>query len=596
MTLPQSPSTVAGVSGAKSQRRPVAGRRRIVLRLIAVAFPVVVVVGVELGLRWQGWGANTTLVLPATRVSNATYYLNPRADFAYCGSELRGPEPRAFTLPKPKRTLRIVVVGASTVQGYPYPSELAFPRQMSLILSRQLDDRPVEVLNAGIVGLSTLPLVDVVRQAVAAEPDAIVMYEGHNEFYGVGGVATNSELTPLAMQLRRFRLIQVLSSALSGADSSSEELVTRLPRQIEIPAGSPLVTLAESRYRKHLTDMTDICGKARVPLMLCSVASNLRDQSPRLSDHAESPAPDVVQATPENAAMLREQVAREPDNALAHYRLAQCLEQLGERQAAADEYALARDFDLCRYRAPASFREVVRQVAEQHHDRGAHFVDLSSAFDAATEFAAPGRDLFLEHVHFTLDGHWLAARAISRTIVENVCQQTWSESLVPSTSERDEWLGVLTEDHLAAHGLAWFMLQTPPFDRAADAEAHRRALEQRLNELSSQLTTDELRLFQSINNKAKVDDLVDSLGRGHLAIRDFERALELFQLGATRRPWLPNSQVFASGCLHELHRDSEAAELLARSRNTTLPDTPPIARIRSQLERALGSTRVGNDF
>ena len=40
----------------------------------------------------------------------------------------------------------MIVVGESTVQGYPYPSELSFPRQVGCILQKQLPNLTVEAL------------------------------------------------------------------------------------------------------------------------------------------------------------------------------------------------------------------------------------------------------------------------------------------------------------------------------------------------------------------------------------------------------------------------------------------------------------------
>ena len=56
------------------------------------------------------------------------------------------------------------------------------------------------------VGLSTTPLVDLASHALAVSPDVIVLYAGHNEFYGVGGVATNANINQLGITSRLFKL------------------------------------------------------------------------------------------------------------------------------------------------------------------------------------------------------------------------------------------------------------------------------------------------------------------------------------------------------------------------------------------------------
>ena len=77
----------------------------------------------------------------------------------------------------------------------------------------------------------------------------------------------------------------------------------------------------------------------------------------------------------------------------------------------------------------------------------------------ASEGRSPGRELFTEHVHFTLDGHWLVARTIARKVVEVICHQEWNAKAVPSTEERDERLGLIPLDQLSAAILTSFIVQ-----------------------------------------------------------------------------------------------------------------------------------------
>ncbi len=76
------------------------------------------------------------------------------------------------------------MAGASSIEGFPWATSLTIPRQIEIILSRQLSGHNVEVLNAGIVGITSFCVSDLVRQALECQPDAIVVYTGHNEFYG----------------------------------------------------------------------------------------------------------------------------------------------------------------------------------------------------------------------------------------------------------------------------------------------------------------------------------------------------------------------------------------------------------------------------
>lgn len=565
-------------------------------RGLAIVFPFLSLWLIECGLRWCDVGVDSTLVLPSSRdVSGATHYFNPRVDVAYCTEDLRGPEPRGFALPRPAGLVRILVVGASSVQGYPYPSELAFPRQMECILERQLDGRRIEVLNAGIVGLSTTPLVDLVSQCRAAAPSLIVLYAGHNEFYGVGGVSTNARLSPQGIQVRKLRLGQILTNGISQGDGDGP-LVERLPAQFRIPAGSPAVAEAAETYRSNVSRIVELCATESIPLLLCSPVCNLRGQSPlafpaELVDLADLERERDRDSTVSDGdgsylTLLRQRVSEHPHNAILQYRLAQFLETQGQPAEAAAAYSLARDLDPCRYRAPDAFGDVLSDVASDAGD-STHFVDLRPLFAQRSRYCVPGDDLFLEHIHFTLEGHWLAAQGIAQAIVEDVYDEEWNEDRLPSVGERDEWLGVVPEDRLVGSYLALFLRESPPFDQAVDESEHVELLRHKIEESLNGLGDLEQQCFTSLPHQVQIDDLIDGLGRARLEIGDTEEALKLFQRSTRRRPWMPNGYVFSAVCYFQLGDEAEARRCLQQSRSTVIAETARLLQDERRLEAAM---------
>jgi tetratricopeptide (TPR) repeat protein len=571
---------------------------------MGVLLPFLSLVAANAALCWLQIGDDSRLVIRSLRCPNGVSHFNPQADAAFALLELRGPEPRGFLLPKPEDTFRVVVVGASSVQGYPFASELSFSRHLELVLARQFPDKRVEVLNAGIVGLGTTPVVDVVNGALDVSPDAVVVYAGHNEFYGVGGVASNAPLSRWTIRARHFRLVQVLSGLMAPDDADASELITRLPREVAVPPDSPFVASAQRQYRRNLEAMAASCSRAGVPLVLCGAVCNLRDQSPLRTwstsaqdDRAEgSPAAFDAHAVElignrswqEARGMLQAAIDDEPRNAVLHYRLAQCLEQMGETEAAAAEYQLACDFDECRYRAPSSFREIAADVARGGQPDAVYYVDLASEFTRAAEFAAPGHDLFIDHVHLTVEGNWLVAQTLGRSLVEQVAQESWREGAIPSDFERDEWLGLMTEDRVVSYTLGWMLTTVSPLDQAVDVERHRESLQAKIDYYTQQLTSDDAACFASLDPNTRVDDLVDGLGRAYLDQGLTHHAVDLFERGKRRRPWMPNSFVFAAACYEKMGRRQAAMDNLEQSYHTTMPETLPIRALQRDVARRLG--------
>lgn len=605
--------TPANSSRAENEPEPAAnaGKRRKVsrrvwcFRIMAILFPFFALFLTESILRWSEVGIDSSLVLPSDRdPEQKVHFLNPRVDVAYCSIDLRGPEPRGFEMPRPAESMRVLVVGASTVQGYPYPSELAFPKQLELLLEHQFPAQDIEILNAGIIGLSTTPLVDLVSQAAQSDPSLIVLYAGHNEFYGVGGVSTNAEISNVGIRFRQFRFGQVLSDYFSSPEepegNKSSELISRLPQSYQIQHDSELIRKAEQTYRRNLERICRICHRHKIPLLVCSVVSKLRNQSPVVSS-ADS---ELIQELdlkispliengnyPAACNLLRELSMEHPVSAVLQYRLAQCLEESGRLEEASQAYIEARDLDVCRYRAPSSFTDIVRQVTSEA-DGKVSFLDLGSLFDQHSSDTVPGDDLFLEHVHFTIEGHWLAANCIARKIVEDHYHGNWDESRTPSEQERDDWLGLIPQDRVVGNTLAYFICQTPPFDEALDAEVHVKLLAEKMTQLTNSMSEPDQQIYTSLSNGEKMNDLVDGIGRVWLSMGENEKALEQFQRSIRRRPWMPNGYVFSAICCHLLGRDSEALEYLKESQTTIMSETTPLLRDKNQLLNALRTTKA----
>lgn len=571
--------------------------RRFVFRSALLLAPLLVIAAGECLLRINQSGVAPDLVLKSERPDgDKKYFLNPRVDVAYCQEDLRGPEPLGFAIPRPDKTLRVFVVGESSVQGYPYSSEVAFPRRMQRILQRQLPGVLIEVLNAGIVGVSTLPLVDLVAQCQAAQPSIVVVYAGHNEFYGVGGVATNATLSSWSIPFRRMRLIQWFHTAGKKTPEDNSQLISRMPEDFRIPQRDPRVTRAAANYRRHIQSMIAHCRSAGIALILCSPVSNLRSQSPLASEQDRKILSSLEQTvgaelSAETAGaylpLLRQLAKDHPQNASVHYRLAQCLELLQQYPDARNEYLASRDLDECRYRAPETCRTALRELTQSAADELLTFLDLTPAFESQSPHGIPGEELFLEHVHFTAAGHALMAEQIARQIVSHSLQQTFDSSLAPTAERLEDQLGLIPEDHLVALNLAAFIEQEAPFNQSLDAPKHLQSLQAKIALLSQTIEPIEMQAFQSLPNPVKVDDLLDGLGRAWLGQRNLDKAEPYFERSSHRRPWMPNGLFFQAVCAQLRGDRQRAIALLNQSRHTILGETPRLQKDQEQLEAAL---------
>jgi len=303
-----------------------------------------------------------------------------------------------FAARKPERAFRVFVLGESSTAGFPYPRNGTFSRVLRDMLRDVLPDDSVEVVNLGIAATNSYALVDIAREVRAQAPDAVLIYAGHNEFYGALGAASTENVLGSSPALKRAylwmlrsRLVLALRQALvrAGArgargDGEAATLMEALARNREIPLESDLYRRGVQQFESNLTRVVETFRDADVPVFVGSLASNLRDQPPL--------------ASPAN---------RGPARAEGTYLEARRALGAGDLTLAPVLYARARDLDVVRFRAPSEFNLIVDRVAKT---TGARYVPIAEAAAREAPGGVPGNEFFLEHVHPNRHGYATIAR------------------------------------------------------------------------------------------------------------------------------------------------------------------------------------------
>jgi tetratricopeptide (TPR) repeat protein len=306
-----------------------------------------------------------------------------------------------FLVTKPANGFRVFVLGESSANGFPYGYNGTFSRVLREALRDVLPSSTVEVVNLGIAATNTYALYDEIDEVLGQRPDAVVIYVGHNEYYGALGAGSTQRAAGsppllrayLRMQ-RRFKTVLLARELAVGAlrrvgggragRDGSTTLMQEMVREDAIPLDAPTYRRGRTQFRDNLTAILHRFREARVPVFIGSLASNLRDQAPFRSVRSGTlPAADQV--------------------------FAQARQALGRRDLAEARrlFSYARDLDGLRFRAPGEFNAIIREVARH---QGARYVPVAEAFAAASPDSIEGSALFWEHVHPNQAGYHLIGR------------------------------------------------------------------------------------------------------------------------------------------------------------------------------------------
>jgi lysophospholipase L1-like esterase len=391
---------------------PPSPARKRAFALLAVLTPLVVFGAVELGLRAGGYMGDLRLFTAVANVDARYLGVNERVAARYFTSVRTVPTPPTdlFLRTKPARGVRLFVLGESSAAGFPYGYNGTFSRVVRDALTDVLPTDTVEVVNLGIAATTSYALYDQIDEILAQEPDAVLIYAGHNEFYGALGAGSTQTMgafpgfvrSYLGLQ-RRFKTVLLardvatrLTLSLGGLTGSSRDtsrsLMQQMVREELIPLRSPTYQRGVRQFRDNLNAILRRFAEAKIPVFIGSLTSNLRDQAPFRSLTTDSLPP-------------ADAVFREARQALGRQ----------ERTARA-MFERARDLDGLRFRAPSEFNAIIRTLASE---TGAHYVPVDEAFASSATDGIPGSDLFWEHLHPNQTGYHLIGKtffeAIART-------------------------------------------------------------------------------------------------------------------------------------------------------------------------------------
>ncbi|MEM6782506.1 MAG: tetratricopeptide repeat protein [Bacteroidota bacterium] len=449
--------------------------KRLAFTAAMLLLPLAFFVLVEGGLRLANYGESRPLFLPASAADDASAdatdsaYLVQNREVArrYFANQANVPNSPAdvFLAQKPEDGLRVFVQGGSSAAGYPFYYGGAFPRMLEQRLQQTFPDRTVEVVNTAMSAVNSYTLLDLTDEILAHDPDAVVVYAGHNEYYGALGAASAETLgrTPWVVRsylaLQNFRLVQAMRGGLTAiakarageptGEPPSNTLMARMVGEQRVPLGSDVYEAGLRQFRSNLSRLLATYERAGVPVFIGTVASNERDHRPFLNafeadtdeDAWEALVTAGVQALRrgDTAAALQRLAGATAMDTLAadgFYFLGQALLADGQAEAARTAFFAARERDALRFRAPDAINAIITELAAAH---GATLVDSEARVRAASPDGLIGSAAMMEHLHPTLDGYFLIADAFYTALQDAMLFGDWSQAL-PTALARTERL------------------------------------------------------------------------------------------------------------------------------------------------------------
>ena len=404
--------------------------------LFCLLFPAMI----EIGLRLAGFGIDTrAFISPSCMTDVYVSNINLFKKY-YPRRALTRPDPiremmaiNLFSREKSAGVLRGFVVGGSTAQGFPYHPHQSFGKMTELALADGGRYEKVEVLNLGLSAVSSYFVRDMAAKLLQYEPDFLVIYAGHNEYYGTISATTGGSFQTrnLYLKLNELRLFQFLFHLRNLLDPS-EEYPTLMEEQLSqqrLPLKPEMDQAVAEDFIKNIDAVVELYRRRHIPVIIMEPVCNLCDMPP-FSGAQDDAFGDFIQCY---AAVIKGNDVREIEtfyrsrqadrqydgNANVRYLDAVAESVLsGERDL--DGFKAARDLDAVPFRAKGV---LLQRLGQYCRDRATaapnlHFIPLEKIMAEMYGTAAFDNTFFIDHLHFSQKGQQLVSRILAQRIAE----------------------------------------------------------------------------------------------------------------------------------------------------------------------------------
>lgn len=531
--------------------------RTIVFRVIALALPVLFFGVLELGLRLADYGGNLDLFISSGGDFTEYYICNPRVGRRYFFMQNTVPSPPndIFLKQKPENGYRIFVLGGSTTAGYPYGPNLMFSRILQRRLSDVFPEKRIEVVNTAMTAVNSYTMVDFMSEIVDYQPDAILIYAGHNEFYGALGAASTESLgrfpgfIRLYLKLQKFKTFLLIRDGIGqlkrwfGSHGSDKALPATLMERIvaeqTIPYKSELYKLGKQQFEGNLRHIFQKAQEAGIRVVVSELVSNIRDLEPFVSVAMDSfPPADEV------------------------YRRAERYEKQGDWQRAKETYFRAKDLDALRFRAAEEFNRILHTTANEFD---VPVVAMKSVFEAHSPNGLIGDALMVDHLHPNSDGYFLMAEAFFETMRSHgLISPSWPSDRIKSTDYyRKTWGMTALDSTYAALGIRLLKSGWPFQPRSFGNKA--------LSDYQPETRVDSLALNALFNDAINMEKAHRQLAEFYARRRQFQKAFAEYNALIATAPYMSSYYLHAADMLIKSRQIDRALPYLLESleRKTT---------------------------
>lgn len=319
----------------------------------------------------------------------------------------------SFDLKKSENVYRVFLLGEAAISGWPYSTNQSLQKKIEKIIGENHKGKNAEIITLSFAGFNSSQALDIVSEIFEYEPDLLIIYTGHNEFYGYNGCSTTYGKTNLFITeaveniFIRAGIIKTISY-----DSKYDDLEVLLPlnsdEKILHPDQKKYIDIKE-QFFSNISKIASLCKENKTGLVVSTLADNYMLPPVGVMNLSENISADLIY---NNARMA--------------------LMRDGDQNEALNLFLKSKDMDALRLRIPEEFSAGIKQISSE---REIILADLKTEFMKQSTSRIPGDDLFSDYFHPNEKGLEITARVYAGIIRERISGSKSSEQKETETNQ-----------------------------------------------------------------------------------------------------------------------------------------------------------------
>jgi lysophospholipase L1-like esterase len=472
-------------------KQPISKKEKIFFNLIFISLILLTLVLIELGLRIAGYGIDTHAFIKP-RYKNDIYVMNQNIIYKYFPRKVVTKSDtlrdmmiaNQFSVRKPPNTLRGFVVGESTAQGFPYESNQSFSKITELALGACGKYKKVELLNLGISAITSYCIKDIALKLLPYQPDFLVIYAGHNEYYGTlsattGGNYFTKNLYLTLKESRLFQLLFNLQNSLNPAPENTTLMEEQFNQQI-LPPNPKLDQEVAADFIKNIDGIVKAYNYRSIPVIVIEPVSNLYDMPP-FAGEKDSEFKEFIESyttlikknnRQELADFYQARLRQKQYDQNANIRYLDAVSQtVLTGKPDLNGFKSAKDLDTVPFRAKETLVESLQKFCASHslNNPNLSFIPLSKIMTDMNDNEIFGNKIFIDQLHFTQAGQRMLSRILADRIAEifqfNDFEKNKIARFYTEDAKIEKSLLYLTANRIDVYLKVRLLLENAPFNK-----------------------------------------------------------------------------------------------------------------------------------